>query len=68
MLHNLEFEKIMDKLGSKYEAVVRMSIIAKRLADGETPEVLKPNEKVTTAALRLYLQDQGTAPGQPEKE
>jgi DNA-directed RNA polymerase subunit K/omega len=53
--HNLTFEKIMDKLGNKYEALVRMSIIAKRLADGEGPVPVAQNEKVTLVAMDQYL-------------
>jgi DNA-directed RNA polymerase subunit K/omega len=67
MIHNLDFEKIMDRLGSKYEAVVRMSIIAKRLAENPPPDTILPDEKVTTAALRLYLHDEAAA-RQPEQE
>jgi hypothetical protein len=52
MEHSLEVEKILDKLGNKYEALVRMSIIAKRLTDEGT---VPSNEKVTMAAVQEYL-------------
>lgn len=52
--HNLEVEKIMDRLGSKYEVVVRISSIAKKMADGESEEV-PSNKKVTIEALKSYL-------------
>ncbi len=54
MEHSLEVEKILDKLGNKYEALVRMSIVAKRLADEGT---VPSSEKVTMAALRQYAQN-----------
>ena len=61
-MHSLEFEKIMDKLGSKYEAVVRMSIKANQIADGNIQVEHPANEKVTTTALKLYISERGSEP------
>jgi DNA-directed RNA polymerase subunit K/omega len=60
-MHSLEFEKIMDKLGSKYEAVVRMAITANKVADGDLSPERPANEKVTTTALKYYLAEQKAA-------
>ncbi len=54
MEHSLEVEKILDKLGNKYEALVRMSIVAKRLADEGT---VPSSDKVTMVALRQFAED-----------
>lgn len=58
-MHHLEFEKIIDKLGSKYEAVVRMSVFARKIADHDLGADLPPNHKVTNAALNEYMQEHG---------
>jgi DNA-directed RNA polymerase subunit K/omega len=55
LTHNLLVEKIMDKLGNKYEALVRMSIIARRLTDGNGPVQMGPNDKVTLVAMDEFL-------------
>lgn len=69
MPHNLLVEKIMDKLGNKYEALVRMSIIAKKLADGEGQAQTAPSDKVTIAALEQYVKDSSITPaGAPADE
>lgn len=54
-MHHLNFEKIVDKLGSKYEAVVRMSIKARQLADNDVAVEPEHEIKVTTKALNDYL-------------
>jgi|GEM_PF-4792317 len=57
-MHHLDFEKIIDKLGSKYEAVIRMSAIAKKIADGEAQAaVTDTRKKITSQALHQYLQE-----------
>lgn len=55
MEHSLEVERILDKLGNKYEALVRMSIKAKQLADDGT---VPANEKVTMVALQQFVAEQ----------
>ncbi len=66
-MHSLNFEKVIDKIGSKYEAVTLMSVIAKKISDGDATVDLAANEKVTTAALRVYLQEKEKSP-QPGTE
>jgi DNA-directed RNA polymerase subunit K/omega len=61
-MHHLDFEKVIDKLGSKYEAVVRMTAIAKKLADGEAPMAGETSKKVTSSALHQYLQERPLSP------
>lgn len=63
MEHSLEVEKILDKLGNKYEALVRMSIIAKRLADEGT---VPSSEKVTMAALRQFAENPEPSAAEPD--
>jgi DNA-directed RNA polymerase subunit K/omega len=55
-MHHLDFEKIVDKLGSKYEAVIRMSVKARKISDAGLPEG-SGNAKVTSLALAEYLKD-----------
>ncbi|MEW6517755.1 MAG: DNA-directed RNA polymerase subunit omega [candidate division FCPU426 bacterium] len=68
-MHHLDFEKIVDKLGSKYEAVTRMSVLARQLADAAITSDLPSNRKVTSQALHEYLKQQGqeTDPASPLK-
>ena len=61
-MHSLDVEKIMDKLGSKYEAVVRMSIKANQIADGDVQVEREANEKVTTTAMKLYIINHNNPP------
>ncbi len=56
-MQHLKFEKIIDKLGSKYEAVVRMSVKARRIADGEIPEDGTAADKVSSLAMNEYLRE-----------
>ena len=56
-MHSLNFEKIIDKIGSKYEAVVRMSVKARRIADAGMLEDGATNDKVGSMALNEYLRD-----------
>lgn len=63
MKHKLEFEKVIDKLGSKYETVIRIAAIAKKIADSDVTEHVNTHEKVTTEALRLFLQDRAEQGG-----
>jgi hypothetical protein len=63
MEHSLEVEKILDKLGNKYEALVRMSIVAKRLADEGT---VPSSDKVTMAALHQYVDTLDQPAADPE--
>jgi DNA-directed RNA polymerase subunit K/omega len=58
-MHHLDFEKIVDKLGSKYEAVTRMSVLARQLADAAITSDLPTNRKVTSQALHEYLKQHG---------
>jgi DNA-directed RNA polymerase subunit K/omega len=58
--HNLDLEKILEKIGSKYEAVVRMSITANKISDGEIQVERESNEKVTTAAMKHYVADKNS--------
>jgi len=62
MEHSLEVEKVLDKLGNKYEALVRMSIVAKNLADEGT---VAPNDKVTMVALEQFIDKQDLKPSDP---
>ena len=54
---NLGLEKILEKIGSKYEAVVRMSIVANKICDGEITVDRPTSEKVTTTAMHQYVDD-----------
>lgn len=56
-MNSLSFEKIVDKLESKYEAVVRMSIKSRQMADGDRPEGMDAEAKITTMALSEYLKE-----------
>ena len=62
---HLELEKILDKIGSKYEAVVRMSIAANKISDGEIQVEREANEKVTTAAVKRYVNEMTPDAGKP---
>ncbi|MCK5218811.1 DNA-directed RNA polymerase subunit omega [bacterium] len=69
-MHHLDFEKIVDRIGSKYEAVARMSIKARRIADGEMPEANTTNDKVSSMAMNEYLrekQEDGEKPAEEKK-
>jgi DNA-directed RNA polymerase subunit K/omega len=55
--YNLDLEKILEKIGSKYEAVVRMSITANKITDGEMQVEHVANEKVTTTAMKHYVKE-----------
>ena len=68
-MHHLDFEKIVDKIGSKYEAVARMSIKARRIADDEMLEA-NTSDKVSTMAMNEYLrekQEEGEKPAEEKK-
>ncbi|NTV52980.1 MAG: hypothetical protein HGA76_08225 [Candidatus Firestonebacteria bacterium] len=54
---DLGLEKILEKIGSKYEAVVRMSIVANKICDGEIQVDRPTSEKVTTAAMAQYVRE-----------
>jgi DNA-directed RNA polymerase subunit K/omega len=54
---SMEFEKIIDKIGNLYEAVVRMSVYAKKIANGEGEQELAPNDKVTVKSLEKYIEE-----------
>lgn len=56
-MHHLDFEKIIDKLGSKYEAVIRMSAIARKMADEGITEENTSGKKITSTALNQYLDE-----------
>jgi DNA-directed RNA polymerase subunit K/omega len=56
-MHHLDFEKIIDKLGSKYEAVIRMSAIARKMSDDGVTEESTGGKKITTAALGQYCDE-----------
>lgn len=56
-MENLELEKVIDRLGSKYEAVVRMSVIARKISDGEMYEGGDLKKKVTGQAVEEYLKN-----------
>ncbi|MCK5242871.1 hypothetical protein KAR34_10495 [bacterium] len=56
-MHHLDFEKIIDKLGSRYEAVIRMSVIARKMADEGITEENTGGKKITSAALNQYLEE-----------
>jgi DNA-directed RNA polymerase subunit K/omega len=56
---NLGLEKILEKIGSKYEAVVRMSIAANKIADGDIQLERPSAEKVTTSAMAQYVREAG---------
>lgn len=55
-MHSLDLEKIVDKLGSKYEAVLRMSVIARRLANDGVNEENTGGKKITRVALNEYIE------------
>ncbi len=61
-MHHLDFEKIVDKMGSKYEAVIRMSVIARKMADEGVSEETTGGVKLTSAALREFLQQTNLLP------
>jgi len=54
-MHHMDFEKIIDKLGSKYEAVVRMSVIARKMAEDGITEENTGGKKITSVALYDYM-------------
>jgi DNA-directed RNA polymerase subunit K/omega len=58
---NLGLEKILEKIGSKYEAVVRMSIAANKISDGEITLERPTSEKVTTSAMDRYVAEANAA-------
>ena len=60
-MHHLNFERIIDKFGSKYEAVIRMSVLARKIADNELGADVPPNRKITNIALDEYMQKHGLA-------
>lgn len=65
-MHHLDFEKVVDQLLNKYESVVRMSVKARAIAEGQTPEgETIASEKVTTEALHQYLDEQHIIIGKP---
>ena len=53
---NLQIEKYLDKKGSKYEAVVRMSIRDRKITEGEIPEGESLKVKPTKIAIQEYFQ------------
>ncbi len=67
-MHHLNFEKIIDKIGSKYEAVVRMSVKARRIADGDIPEGGTATDKVSSMAMDEYLRENAAASESPMEE
>ncbi|MBN1596249.1 hypothetical protein JW933_10015 [candidate division FCPU426 bacterium] len=56
-MHHLDFEKIIDKLGSKYEAVIRMSAVARKMVEDGITEENTGGKKITSMALQQYLRD-----------
>lgn len=56
-MHHLDFEKIIDKLGSKYEAVVRMSVKARKFTEGDVPLDGTAKDKVSSMALNEYMKE-----------
>ena len=56
-MHHLNFEKVVDKIKSKYEAVVRMSVKAREIADSGMAVTPDHELKVTTMALNEYLKE-----------
>ena len=62
---DLGLEKILEKIGSKYEAVVRMSIVANKISDGEIQLERPAAEKVTTTAMAQYVRDAGSGKPAP---
>ncbi|MCD4813714.1 DNA-directed RNA polymerase subunit omega [bacterium] len=55
-MNTLDLEKIVDKVGSKYEAVLRMSVIARRLANDGVNEENTGGDKITRVALNEYIE------------
>jgi DNA-directed RNA polymerase subunit K/omega len=55
-MHNLEIEKALDKLGNKYEAVVKMSLRANEISDEGYPEGTPSSVKVTQLALMEFME------------
>lgn len=53
----LKFEKVVDKIERKYEAVVEMSIKARALAEGEVAVEPEQEVKITKKALNEYLRE-----------
>ncbi len=56
-MQQLSFEKIVEKIERKYEAVVRMSVKARALAESERVSDPEKEVKVTTLALDEYLRE-----------
>ncbi len=56
-MQQLSFEKVVDKIKRKYEAVVRMSVKARVLAESDLASDPEKEVKVTTVALEEYLQE-----------
>lgn len=54
-MSHLDFEKIIDKVGSKYEAVIRMAAIAKKIARAGSNEENIGNKKLSSLALKEYI-------------
>jgi hypothetical protein len=54
-MHHLEFEKIVDSIEKKYEAVVKMSVIARKLSGQEPGNAEGQRPKITTSALKAYI-------------
>lgn len=73
-MHHLGFEKVVDKIERKYEAVVRMSVKAREMADSDMSVEPEQETKVTTKALNGYLTEnhledlKGNFSGQEEQE
>jgi len=68
MEHSLLIEKTLDKMGNKYEALVRMSIVARKLTDGQNSEQNPANDKITTAAVSQYLKDRSISVTETEEQ